>query len=112
MTPADLLEKVADDYESGKVGWRQDGSRRVTKSGQEMCVVNALHLQCYVAGVELRKDSLRQHQKTLGMALTTISAHNGARPVASWNDDPATTKELVIDTLKAAAKDLRNEETP
>lgn len=104
---ADLLEKVADAWESGQFGWCQRGSW-LMNSDQEavagcawgglMWGAGVMHLTNLVRSAALQTDLYRaRHQM------------NPETPLVLWNDLVAKDKQDVIDLFKNTAKDLRNQ---
>ena len=103
---ADLLEQVADRFQSGVYKWRQ----KAVGAYGTYCTIGAL---AYVATgnaslfqgvlVQAAAEAIMKH---LGW-VTPSSVPTGQ--VAWWNDKPSRTVDQVIEALKATAKDLRNE---
>ena len=103
---ADLLEKVADRFQSGVYQWRQ---RQLGYNGT-YCTVGAM-AHVATGDAQLFRTDLVQAAALAVMkhlrwvARTPVPTGH----VASWNDEPGRTVEQVIEALKATAKDLRNE---
>ena len=90
---AELLEKVADRFESEALIWIQG------KLGMPQ------QTACLVGGVSFTSTNAQVEQlayKALWEAIDKVSH------LPAWNDQPGRTKEEVIDLLRRAAKDLRN----
>jgi hypothetical protein len=106
-SPADILEEVADLYESGEIGWTQHAFRRTRLAHpNSYCLIGSM------------RHRLLDAQKSYGLeyefALKYLHGYireNGHGPgVDDWNDMPGRTLDEVVDLLKTVAKDLRNKE--
>jgi hypothetical protein len=94
---AQTLEMVADKFETGEFAWYQGALHLRDANGHPVasCVLGAMAL------LERMTDHV----------INALQEHTGSRGlggVGSWNDQPGRTLPEVIDTLKLAAKDLRN----
>lgn len=121
MEPAEILEKAADLLESGKLRWTQ-ANGYMDGSGDDLgaCAMGAVY---YVAGCI--EQGPQQNWNFLGTAQHNAAweaeqafrvqlplQENGLHEVVeSWNDDPERTLSEVVDTMKLAAKDVRNSGT-
>jgi hypothetical protein len=108
-TPAEILEAVADGFESGRYGWIQ--GRYENTEG--FCSMGALYYEYrYDRPVTYTLDEHLEMEEGLLEAADRLQVRAGSRSIPSWNDAYGRTKEEVIDTFKMAAKDARNQETP
>ena len=107
-SPADILEEVADLYESGEIGWTQHAFRRTRLAHpNSYCLIGSmrhrlLDNQCLSYGLEYEYalNCLRDYIRENGHGLS----------VDDWNDMFGRTLGEVVDLLKHVAKDLRNKE--
>lgn len=116
--PADILEQAAELLESENVTWIQGNYHRiqVVKDGSMVhgfCAVGALRK---VAGIIIdRHDALRLKavddagKSLLMVAMPELPSAWRSCWVEAWNDAEGNTQEQVIDTMKLAAKELRNQ---
>ena len=108
---AEVLEKVADAWESGTLGWCQGRSfiyknnpYGVTKANiAAACSVGGVMLE---VGVAASRSDLRK--AVIAALRDRLDAPNDLSSVSRWNDQPERTKQQVIDKFKEVAKDLRN----
>ena len=120
---AEILEKAADGFESGRYGWTQ-GMARLRKSSQEVVAYCSIGAMYYEAGLYKEGHGLPQRMlPAFNQAEAQLSEVVGAdqqyitlrdsrimnmSSIPQWNDLPGRTKEEVIDKMKEAAKELRN----
>lgn len=119
MTPADILEITADRFESGEYRWRK--GEFIGSVDDSMCSLGAL-MATKASVDEVRKafgpprlkpsdfEIFRMRSRLLG---ETIEARRALHQIigieiATWNDNPFRTREEVVETMKQAAKNLRN----
>lgn len=113
---AEILEKIADGWESGQYEWiRGNYYQEVrTSDGQKVpgyCSIGALQYK----GIPDIDETVVAAQEALARAiLPDIPAelreeHPKDNFIVHWNDHIATNKAEVADRFKRAAKDLRNE---
>lgn len=106
---AGVLERVADAWESGKLGWCQGRSFQYKNSRYEVseenvvaaCSMGAIMLEVGILNYFLRREVIGALREHLGDPTDLWS-------VSTWNDEPGRTKQQVIDVFKETAKDLRN----
>jgi len=107
---ADGLDAAADVIDSK--GWCQNtfiGQDGTVCAEQAMWVGYGLKGMCGQEAKPTDGLPLAQFNKALAMLALIVKAH-GARTgasVAGWNDEDATTKEQVVDTLRFVAKEFR-----
>lgn len=107
-TEAEILEAVADGYESGRYEWIQGQY----ENDEGFCAMGALQYEYRMtAEVHYDQDKWREASQSLESAVHHINALVGAS-VPQWNDMYGRTKDEVIDVFKHAAKNARNQETP
>lgn len=112
METADVLEQAAEVLEQN--GWVQGTLAVVNEDGTgSYCAMGAVRkaLGYFDHGI-FGQDS-REFRRICYVAAVVdlaLRQHLGT-PVARWNDELAADKFEVIDTLKLAAKDLRNQKT-
>lgn len=121
--PADILEGAVELLESENVTWIQGGYHRrnpyVSNGSYEhgYCAVGALR---QVAGIGdlhtyhgLRKKQAMQLENVraaeLALVAVAIPEYWASFHIESWNDMAGRTEEEVIDSMKLAAKELRNQ---
>lgn len=100
---AEILERAADGFESGRYGWVQGVARYRNSVSQVIayCSMGALHYEAY-ENVDLPLAAYLQAEMALERAA-------GYSFIPGWNDRLGQTKETVIDKMKEAAKELRNQ---
>lgn len=108
--PADILEAAAD-LLSPEGAWIQGSSMHVTGDGQaHYCLVGAINS---VAGSwQPYMDTClhsRNASKAASIAADFLNSGFLVDSLVDWNDDAERTQEEVVDLLKRAAKDLRNQ---
>ena len=96
MTVADDLRGAADHIEM--VGWNQ--GKMVDRDTGAVCVRGAL---LRYDAANFTHQASRALMRFLGLKYTI---EDEFRPLVAWNDDPTTTKELVIKSLRACADAL------
>lgn len=120
---AELLERTADGFESGRYYWTQGAYGRKVFGNQAFCSIGALayesghtmKVNTYTTGLEWRSPALDKAIEALALKIKPDTATVGWFPdedlVISWNDDRfmGRTKNEVIEAMKRAAKDLHNE---
>jgi hypothetical protein len=113
LTPAEILEVTADKFESDEWGWIK-GSFSELNYGEGprygYCLVGGLQEAANVEfGSYNKSPRLRQAIDAVALVLNFDSeAIGSAEVVFDWNDRYVRTKDEVIQTLKLAAKELRN----
>jgi hypothetical protein len=107
MEPVDLIEKVADGFESGRYDWIQGNLSNASRTA--FCMVGAMRYE--LIGTADGDKPLGAIRSVYMDARQAISEHldRPSMGVPSWNDIAGRTKEQVIDKLKETAKDLRNQ---
>lgn len=114
---AEILEAVADGYESGRYGWIQ--GRYDAPEG--FCAMGALYYEHRktIPNVWATSPEAEEAQEALGGAANhlyeAIQEFEGfpyPKGIPGWNDQYGRTKDEVIDVFKRAAKNARNQETP
>lgn len=114
-TVADIMEQAANLLESGQLDWCQEHLAMTTEGssllGASSPTVVAV---CAVGALDrafLSQKEPEQHYASQGYRLAAFRAaqRTWGKSLPDWNDEPGRTKEEVIDFLKQAAKDLRNE---
>jgi hypothetical protein len=115
-TEAEILEAVADGYESGRYGWLQGAYEH---GSEAFCSMGAIFHEHRLSVTEVYGySSLREYQersKPVERAqerLNEALGLDGAGSIILWNDTHGRTKDEVIDAFKNAAKNARNQETP
>lgn len=115
---ADLIEKAADAWESGAIGWCRGrfADRRVPETATRVCswggLMRAAHGQ---ADATVRDWLEARHEPVVLRALSAIEDHLSASgrdhggSLATWNDFLAKDEQHVIEVFKETAKDLRNQ---
>ena len=95
---ADLLEDVADCFESGRLAWIQHQ------------IGDGVSTACLAGGIDYCADQLAAVEpwKVTYGAGWYLRRHIGEMSIATWNDRPGRSLEEVIDALKGTAKDIRN----
>lgn len=103
---ADLLERTADRFQSGELGWTQGAYKDYFFDDF-----------CYMGGLMEtdERSSISEHSFSF-TTQTAIKAtseylggtHRHGDVVGAWNDQPGRQPEEVIDLMKHVAKDLRN----
>jgi hypothetical protein len=115
---ADLLERAADGFESGRYGWTRGQYSRRVFGNQAYCSLGALS---YEANVMAGQDTpvWNQAVEALAAHIAPDATHtdplllitNPGYLVVKWNDeDTVLTKHQVAEAMKHAAKELRNKE--
>ena len=122
---ADLLERAADGFESGRYYWTRGQYSRRVFGNQAYCSLGALG---HEAGVALTTvESLPLNQAVVALAAhiaphayPTDLINNPGWLVVKWNDQiemddrlkfvPVLDKHQVAEAMKHAAKELRNKE--
>lgn len=115
---AEILEAVADGYESGRYGWIQGAYEHGCEA---FCSMGAIFYENRLAYTEVsgysslleykaRSKPVERAQEYLNEALGLDN--DGAGSIILWNDTYGRTKEQVIEAFKHAAKNARNQETP
>lgn len=101
---AEILERAADGFESGRYGWVQCVARYRNMNGQvtAYCSVGALN---HEAGLYEDHNLPRLPYALADLALQRATDYDYT---PGWNDHPLRTKDEVIDKMKEAAKELRN----
>ena len=90
-----LLETTADQFETGKMTWAQ----RNFNEGTNACIM-----------IGLDRVAFRSNNRSLAQtAILRVLGAWGVTAAFKWNDEPGRTVGEVIDALRRAAKDLRNE---
>ena len=89
------LEATADAFETGKMTWAQKSFSEGTNA-------------CIMVGLD-RISTVPNFRFEANEAIYRVLGVNGSCAVFKWNDEPGRTVGEVIDVLKQAAKDLRNE---
>ena len=111
LTPADLLERAADGFESGRYGWTKGVAyARRTDGFESYCATGALYHEAGLQQVSLIGTTeyetcgttYREADKALEQVVENI--------VTRWNDYAASGVAEVIENMKEAAKNLRNKE--
>jgi len=115
---ADLLEQVADGFQSGQYAWVQ-GEYETTRGPKGYCSIGALrHFGMQVNVIEYAEDAYRDvvfDRVRDNLRLRTIMPDGiiGLTPsngiVIHFNDKIAKNVDDVVDVMKHAAKDLRNQ---
>lgn len=104
VEPADILEKAAELYESGQATWVPHGKGE----GDALCALQCLS-KASMMGRSQEICDIIAHLGFGDVAKKALKSYVG-EAVTSWNDslDPGS-QEIVVDALKAAAKNLRNQ---
>jgi len=115
LTPADVLERAADGFESGRYGWIQGISHRRMRDGTDRyCSTGALHYEAGLRELEQYQEPERSLRirvyRDADRALEKTIEFDGHGGVAGWNDHKAENLAEVIEKMKEAAKNLRNKE--
>lgn len=100
---ADAMEYAADQLESGQLEWLQYRmfARNNDNDVTGVCLVGSIY-----HAAQLHGQHWAHILRTAKPALQKVIDHQF---LARWNDMLDRTKEHVIDALKTAAKDLRND---
>jgi hypothetical protein len=119
---ADLLERAADGFESGRYYWTRGEYARSVFGNQAYCSLGALAHEAGLSVRQMKEESFLRHD-SLTAAVNSLAAvvRPGARApgaaIAYWNDggarhlgNVAANKSDVVEAMKRAAKDLRNTE--
>jgi hypothetical protein len=116
LTPADILERAADGFESGRYGWTKNMAYRKDSDGNEYyCAMGALYHEAGLQQVSQVKTpqyqqcalNYRKADNALAEVIGFNLSHGG---VSGWNDHEANGMAEVIEKMKEAAKNLRNKE--
>jgi len=111
-TDAEILEAVADGYESGRYGWIQ--GRYEAPEG--FCSVGAIFYEYRLGRPASNQEEFEEAQEAVSRAVDhvhdVIRKENYYPCIPDWNDQYDRTKDEVIDMFKHAAKNARNQETP
>lgn len=111
---AELLEKAADGFESGRYGWMQGNAHGWDpEMGHTYCSVGALY---HEAGLYAHRSMHREGahnlyvaaEQQLARTLGVFGKGLSCADIPKWNDLPGRKVEEVIDKMKEAAKELRN----
>lgn len=117
---AEILEKAADLYESETIEWCQHQAFRAkgpTHRKVSACALGAITLAAgeYVLTDRYVKENRPGIRFTAPLGTAPMSMYASeclrnhlGRMVPSFNDDPHTSKQQVIDAMKECAKELRN----
>ena len=109
---ADVLEKAADLAETEEIEWCRGEMFRVGEGEkQQACAVGLIRIAARNLGLTLSIHTPNQRAwRATVCAERALAVQIENRSVPIWNDHPGRTKEEVIDTMKSAAKYLRNGE--
>lgn len=110
---AEILEKAADGFESGRYGWiRGHAYARDWQTGEEArCAVGALQHETAIGQIrDIRSPESRALIGVLTLAERKLAEVAEVRDVPHWNDYLATDVTEIVDKMKEAAKNLRNGE--
>ena len=108
---AELLERAADGYESGRYYWTQGRYSRMVFGNQAYCSMGALAHENGQPNGQLGRVSGAVNRAAWALSLKVDpDGHRlrGGDAVVKFNDDPLREKQEIIDAMKLAAKDLRN----
>lgn len=114
MDPADVLEQAADAIDT--IGWHRGSYVRFSPEGDEVIGYCALGACRKAAGLVVAdRDVLDNFNATnfivFSDAVAALAVHIRFPSVVSWNDCALTSRDDVVEALRATAKDLRNEVT-
>lgn len=112
---ADILERAADGFESGRYGWVKGVSYAKHPDGTELyCATGALYHEAGLQRTSLINTPEYQEwceiYSQADKALYEAIEFNGRGGVPGWNDYFASSMAEVIEKMKEAAKNLRNKE--
>jgi hypothetical protein len=116
---AEVLERAADGFESGRYGWIKGCATRRIGQDVSYCSVGALYYESGLYDCLLGSDAAnrkyRKAEHALAEVVGAISVRDEsgfviATEIPAWNDYVAAGVGEVIDAMKTAAKNLRNEE--
>jgi hypothetical protein len=118
---ADLLERAADGYESGRYYWTRGQYSRMVFGTQAYCSLGALGHEAGLTNREIREEEVDQTPALTEAvnALARVVVNNDFYAIAavvSWNDRMQWVddkrvplgKEAVVQAMKYAAKELHN----
>lgn len=105
-TVADVLDATAELLEPEGAWYQLDEYDRQSTPGGRCALVALDHVVAITA-----RDLAVAYPDVMRPAREAIVAHVG-RPVPAWNDDPTTTQELVVKTLRAVAVNTRKAVQP
>ena len=107
-SPADILEEVADLYESGEIGWTQRRFRDFDFDNERAsyCLIGSMRHRL----LDNQKSYDLDHEIALKHLENYVRDNGHGLSIDDWNDMYGRTLEEVVDLLKHVAKDLRNKE--
>jgi len=105
---ADILEEVADLYESGEIGWTQRRFRDFDFDNERAsyCLIGSMRHRL----LDVQKSYDMEHEAALVYLRNYIERSGLGLSIDDWNDQFGRTLDEVVDLLKTVAKDLRNKE--
>jgi len=106
---ADLLEAVGDAFASGELEWGQGAARIFKGRDPEGNIQWAF---CLIGGISQMN---RLYNVSIWHATAAVGRHlniGDQLGAPAWNDRPGRTVDEVVDALKGAAKDIRNQLEP
>jgi hypothetical protein len=103
---AEVLERVADGYESGRYGWAK--STLITLDARSYCAIGAINHELGIPDRVLmyHNESVRGNIYAIGHEV--FGGIELKQRLHHINDRPGQTKEEMIELLKNRAKELRN----
>lgn len=111
LTAAEILERAADGFESGRYGWTK--GQYVEGNMEAFCSMGALIYEGSGRTIEGMNAFFARGKSVpgVGKAVDALHRHlpDGYDVVPYWNDALIRTKQEVIDMFKNTAKDLRNQ---
>lgn len=119
---AELLEKTADGFESGRYGWVKRVARDGSGELDRFCSIGALYYEAGLYdcnGIEspeergAKRKLYMKSEQALAAAVevpwTSSSEISSTSGIPHWNDGVAKSVDEVIEAMKEAAKSLRNQ---
>lgn len=106
-----VLERAADAWESGTMGWCQGSTAKLEPGGDVSAVCaygGIVYARFQSTGAFLGRHNVLMDE-AIHAATSVLKKRIDTSQLGEWNDATATSKVEVIELFKSTAKDLRNQ---